>query len=546
MIHQKLIKLAKRLNKFDLDDFIMTSGEPEEVVISYLEQFITEGNIRKISENTYLYLDKIETKSFKKLPDTVKNIEIRPRELIKIEELIDPVGEKSDYDEYMRVPEHSKKQGYKYLLVLHLSKKLYGEKLRRFVKKWNSIYPDMKTSYASVLRARKIAANDGKATLLRKYGLNNGGKYRLNEDLYSRFLQIYLSPEAPRLTDAVNKLKNEVLAENPEYPNFPTLGIFSRKVKKDFTEKEINNFRNVKVIKQDKKEKSIDIMFKEAAELFLKGSYLKKIKPSTAQSYVGYVKNYLIQFFGDYNLSEINGEIIAKFKEVRLEEGLSMSSIESYLGALRIIVKTYYPENSLTDTYGIVSNKNYYKDMRILDKTEIKQLLEIAKEFFPDFYPVVLTALTTGMTRSELLALTVDCIDFEKQVIKVEKSVYKGQIVKHRNKYQARDVYAPQELFKVLKNNIKVSDEFVFLNTDGKIQDPDNMIKRRFNPLIAKAGIKPVRFIDLRDTYAALLLEKNFPLTYVQQQLGHSSVNVTAERYKNLIPDVKIKSLEII
>jgi integrase len=487
--------------------------------------------------------DKKETKSFKKLPDTVKNIEIRPRELIKIEELIDPINEKSDYDEYMRAPEHSKKQGYKYLLVLYLSKGLYREQLRRFVKKWNSIYTDMKTSYASVMRARKIAADEGKAALLGKYGLNTGGKYKLNEDLYSRFLQIYLSPEAPKFTDAVNKLKNEVLTENPDFPNFPSLAVFIRHVRKDFTENEINNFRNVKVIKQDKKEESIDIMFKEVAELFLKGSYLKKIKPSTAQSYVGYVKNYLIPFFGDYNLSEINGKIIAKFKEARLDEGLSMSNIESYIGALRIIVKIYYPGNALTDTYGIISDKNYYKDMRILDKTKIKQLLETAKDFFPDFYPVVLTALTTGVTRSELLALTVDCIGFEKQVIKVEKSVYKGQIVKHRNKYQTRNVSTPQELFKVLKNNIKVSDEFVFPNTDGKIQDPDNMIKRRFNPLIAKAGIKPVRFIDLRDTYAALLIQQNFPLTYIQQQLGHSSVNVTAERYKSLIPDVKVEEL---
>jgi len=37
------------------------------------------------------------------------------------------------------------------------------------------------------------------------------------------------------------------------------------------------------------------------------------------------------------------------------------------------------------------------------------------------------------------------------------------------------------------------------------------------------------------------LLAKN-----IQQQLGHSSVNVTAERYKNIIPDVKIGVMNLI
>lgn len=44
-------------------------------------------------------------------------------------------------------------------------------------------------------------------------------------------------------------------------------------------------------------------------------------------------------------------------------------------------------------------------------------------------------------------------------------------------------------------------------------------------------------------SYAALLIEQNLPLTYIQKQLGHSSANVTADRYKNLIPDVKVENL---
>jgi len=150
------------------------------------------------------------------------------------------------------------------------------------------------------------------------------------------------------------------------------------------------------------------------------------------------------------------------------------------------------------------------------------------------------------MTRSEILALTVDCIDFKNKTVKVEKSLYKGEIIRHRNKYQVREVHISDELCKILKSEIKPENNLLFPNSDGNVQDPDNMIKRRFNPVIRKAGIKPIRFIDLRDTYAALLIKQNLPLTYVQEQLGQSSVNVTAERYKNIIPDVKISVLKLI
>lgn len=554
MIQQKLLKLAKRLNSFELDDIVIMSGEEEKQIILILEALIKEGHIKLSTNGSYLYLEKI-IKSQSKKSEKVINIEIKPREMFKPEDLFDPEKEKRDYEKYLKAPEFARKKADKYLRVLELSRGLSGSKLKDFADKWNIVYPDMRTSYSQILRARHIVRLQGKAALLAAYGKNYKSPSTIDEELYGKFVRKYLSPLSPRFSDTYKKLKAEYELENPEFNNFPSSRAIDRRIKKDFTAEEIFNFRNSeikpyktmpakKVIKESKPIFTGD--FKKAAELFLEDNYLKRLKPSTSISYKGYIKNHLIPFFEDFKLPDITEKVINEFKLKKLDEDFSISSINSYLDTLRIIIKTYYPECLLSDSIKLIDEKNYYKDIRILNEAEIKRLLNTANDLYPDFYSLLYTAISTGITRSEILALTVDCIDFENKIIKVEKSLYKGEIIRHRNKYQVRDVNISDELCKILKNEIKTNQGIVFANLDGKVQDPDNMIKRRFNPVVKKSGIKPVRFIDLRDTFAALLIKQNMPLTYIQQQLGHSSVNVTAERYKNLIPDVKIGVMNLI
>jgi integrase len=45
-----------------------------------------------------------------------------------------------------------------------------------------------------------------------------------------------------------------------------------------------------------------------------------------------------------------------------------------------------------------------------------------------------------------------------------------------------------------------------------------------------------VRFHDLRHTFASLLLQNGESLTYVKQQMGHSSIQVTVDIYGHLVP----------
>jgi len=92
------------------------------------------------------------------------------------------------------------------------------------------------------------------------------------------------------------------------------------------------------------------------------------------------------------------------------------------------------------------------------------------------------------------------------------------------------------------KNDI--SDEFVFLGPDGGILDPDNFYHRYFLPVLAKSGIRKIRLHDLRHTFGSLLIQIGASIVYVKEQMGHSSIKVTADTYGHLIPSANVSFID--
>jgi integrase len=77
---------------------------------------------------------------------------------------------------------------------------------------------------------------------------------------------------------------------------------------------------------------------------------------------------------------------------------------------------------------------------------------------------------------------------------------------------------------------------WVFPSPEGTILDRDNLYHRYFLPVLAKAGIRKIRLHDLRHTFGSLLIQAGGSLTYVKEQMGHSSIQVTVDIYGHLIP----------
>jgi len=192
-----------------------------------------------------------------------------------------------------------------------------------------------------------------------------------------------------------------------------------------------------------------------------------------------------------------------------------------------------------------------HKEMHFLEPKEIVKMLDKAKQFYPDFHAMLFTAVFTGMRKGELLALTWDCVDFKENTAYVNKSIFGGKLQDPKTKASIRKIKLSDELVETLqnhkeeqkkqlkKNKKRNMGNIVFCNENGKHLDPDNFIDRRFKPVLGKAKFKKhIRWHDLRHTFASLLISKNFPPKYIQHQMGHSSIQITMDRYGHLLPEV--------
>jgi len=80
---------------------------------------------------------------------------------------------------------------------------------------------------------------------------------------------------------------------------------------------------------------------------------------------------------------------------------------------------------------------------------------------------------------------------------------------------------------------------WVFTDTAGGPLRKSNLTRRSFKPLLKRAGLRPIRFHDLRHTAASLMLAANVHPKIVQERLGHASIAMTLDVYPHLIPSLQ-------
>jgi integrase len=81
-------------------------------------------------------------------------------------------------------------------------------------------------------------------------------------------------------------------------------------------------------------------------------------------------------------------------------------------------------------------------------------------------------------------------------------------------------------------------DAVVFTSPTGAALRNGNFRSRVWKPAVAAAGLSStLRIHDLRHTCASLLIAQGAPPLLVSRQLGHSSIQITQDRYGHLFPE---------
>jgi integrase len=147
---------------------------------------------------------------------------------------------------------------------------------------------------------------------------------------------------------------------------------------------------------------------------------------------------------------------------------------------------------------------------------------------------VILTAAMTGLRQSELLGLRWRDVDWETQRIRVRNTYVRGEhssegksdLSTRRSVPMAGRLARELELWS-RRTAYDQNNDLVFAHpTKGSPLDGSKLSKR-FKAACADAGVRPVRFHDLRHTFATRLAASGTPVRTIQEFLGHADSKTT-------------------
>ena len=73
--------------------------------------------------------------------------------------------------------------------------------------------------------------------------------------------------------------------------------------------------------------------------------------------------------------------------------------------------------------------------------------------------------------------------------------------------------------------------------------DPDNWYGRHFVPTVMRAKLRQIGLHTLRHDYASLLINQGESIKYVSKQLGHASIQITADLYGHLFKETSVSAM---
>jgi integrase len=141
-----------------------------------------------------------------------------------------------------------------------------------------------------------------------------------------------------------------------------------------------------------------------------------------------------------------------------------------------------------------------------------------------------LTAAFTGLRRGELVALRWRDVDFERSAVRVAGSYANGKLTTPKSGH-GRVVPMVPEVAEVLarlgqRTESVEDDDLVFPGEIGRYLD-GSALRRRFVGACARAGLRPIRFHDLRHTFGTLAVRGAESIVELQNWLGHAEVRTT-------------------
>lgn len=312
-------------------------------------------------------------------------------------------------------------------------------------------------------------------------------------------------------------------------------------------------------------------------------TYLGNVKPFTAVSYKGQIKNHINPAIGAVRLESLNTATIQRFYNNLAKTGKKVPKKDTDGGIERSggkIAYEYIPLSAKTikNVHGVLhkalqqavangmlrANPADACTLPRVEKAEIHPLDEVQTRAFieaikgHEFETLFTVTLFTGMREGEILGLTWDCVDFSAGTILIKQQLQKEkkaggcyQLVPLKND-KPRSITPAPWVMDILRKH-RQSQTAAQLRAGSLWSNPENFVftneigghlvswtvAKKYKRIVTQIGRPDARFHDLRHSYAAAAIRAGDDIKTVQDNLGHATASFTLDVYGHVTEQMK-------
>ncbi len=274
----------------------------------------------------------------------------------------------------------------------------------------------------------------------------------------------------------------------------------------------------------------------QAAEEYLRYiEHDRARKPSTVQGYRWVINAWIAPALGELRVEDVtSAHVEAWIAALERKPSTRRKALVLLHGIFQRATRVYgLPSNPVADVEKPPQTRS--GDIEVFSPEEVWALARAAAS--ERDRAIFLTAALTGLRMGELLALHWRDVDFAGSLLRVRASYAGGALTtpksgKVRSVPLAPDVgralarLADRELF-------TAADDLVFPGEAGEFLD-GSALRRRYKAALERAGLRQLRFHDLRHTFGTRMIAKA-DIRRVQEWMGHADIQTTM-RYLHYAP----------
>ena len=310
------------------------------------------------------------------------------------------------------------------------------------------------------------------------------------------------------------------------------------------------------LINNEASHSSKKLLFSYYCDEWLKFNQVR-VKESTYVKYLFIMEKHIKPLLGPYKIQYISPLVIDEFSHKLLTSGLAPKTVRDILTVLRSVfryINRIYP--GLIKPMDIIYPRETHRELRVLSIEEQNRFIEYLLHDMDECKFGVLLSLLTGLRIGELCALRWQDISLNNRTIRVCSTMQRIKNLDHnsdgrtkiiisepKSEHSIRIIPLTDLAVKLCERCKGLPEAYVLTGKADRYIEP-RTLQYRFQSYARDCELENLHFHVLRHTFATRCVEVGFEIKSLSEILGHSSPQITLERYVHSSLELKRSNME--